>query len=157
MASDALENGILNLLLRATALTIGGVNIAINAASDPATQYWLAAHTADPTDSGNQTSSECAYTGYARQAVARSSDGWSESTTGSSSNVAAVEFPTCSASPGSPITHISIGVAETGNGGILQVCALGSSYQPAIGNKPAFAAGAIVFSATQRVTAIERA
>ncbi len=65
--------------------------------STVAGSLYVSLHTADPGAGGNQTTSEAAYTSYARQAVARSSGGWT--VTGSSpttaENAAAVTFPQC--------------------------------------------------------------
>ena len=41
-------------------------------AASTAGSLYLSLHTADPTAGGNQSSSEISYTGYSRQAVARS-------------------------------------------------------------------------------------
>ena len=69
--SDTFENDLLKLIFNATAIA----NISDNAASSPLTNLFVALHTADPTDSGTQTSNEVAYTSYARVAVARTSGG----------------------------------------------------------------------------------
>ena len=45
-------------------------------AASTAGSLYLSLHTADPTAGGNQSSSEISYTGYSRQAVARSSGGF---------------------------------------------------------------------------------
>jgi hypothetical protein len=44
--------------------------------STTAGSLYLSLHTADPGETGSQTTSECNYTSYARQAVARSSGGF---------------------------------------------------------------------------------
>ena len=51
-------------------------NLADNAASSPLTNLYVALHTADPGESGTQSTNEISYTSYARVAVARSSAGW---------------------------------------------------------------------------------
>ena len=64
----------LGLLYNQTAPTI--TSLMANAAS-PLTSMYLALHTADPGELGNsQSTSEIAYTGYARVAIARSSSGF---------------------------------------------------------------------------------
>lgn len=110
---DTFENEVLDLIFNATAIA----NIADNAASSPLTNLYVALHTADPTDSGNQSSSECAYTSYARVAVARTSGGWT--ITGNSvSPTSEISFP--AATGGSETaTHWSIGVASSGATKIL--------------------------------------
>jgi hypothetical protein len=81
--------------------------VADNAASSPFTAHTLSLHTADPGIGGSQSTNETAYAGYSRQTVARGSGGWT--VVGNRANLAAaVVFPTCTASPGSPITYWSI-------------------------------------------------
>jgi hypothetical protein len=69
--------------------------------STVAGSLYVSLHTADPGAGGGQNTSEAAYTGYARVAVARSSGGWT--VTGSSpttaENAAAVTFPQSSSGP----------------------------------------------------------
>lgn len=103
---------------------------------------YISLHTADPGASGNQTTSEAAYTGYARVAVARSGAGWTVSGL-NVSNAAAVLFGTCTASPGSPVTHFGIGSASSGTGNLFLRGTLSASYQPSIGNAPNFPIGAL--------------
>jgi hypothetical protein len=86
--TNAAENSILNLIFRAEAWA----NIADNAASSPLTNLYVSLHTADPGETGNQSTSEIAYTSYARVAVARSSSGWTSSTAGSTSPVASISL-----------------------------------------------------------------
>jgi len=104
-------NAFLLLLLNGTAIA----NIADNAASAPNTNTYLSLHTAAPGVGGDQTTNETAYTGYARQTVARTSGGWSVSG-GIATLVANADFPSCTASPGSPITHFGLGKASSGAG-----------------------------------------
>lgn len=111
---DTFENDILGLILRAVAIT----NIADNAATGPLTNLYVAFHTADPGDAGNQTTSECTYTGYARVAVPRTTGGWSAPSGGSSSPAAAITGGACTAGTNT-ITHWSLGTALSGTGKIL--------------------------------------
>lgn len=74
-ASDTTETAILALIFNATAWA----NYADNAAATPQTQIAVALHTADPGDSGSMSTSEAAYTSYARGAVNRNSGGWTVS------------------------------------------------------------------------------
>lgn len=111
--SDFLENGYLGLIFNGT----GIANLAINATSAPLTSLYVALHTADPADSGNQTSNEATYTGYARVAVARTSGGWSVSGN-SVSPVANIDFPIATAGTNA-ITHWSVGVAASGGSSLL--------------------------------------
>jgi hypothetical protein len=110
------ESDILKLIFQGTAIA----NIADNAATAPLTNLYVSLHTADPTDTGNQTSSEATYTGYARVAVARTSGGWTVS--GSSPTqvapAAAVTFPACTGGTNT-ITNWAVGTAASGTGKIL--------------------------------------
>ena len=110
---NTFENDLLLLIFNGTAIA----NIADNAASSPLTNFYVALHTADPGEAGNQTTSECAYTSYARVAVARTSGGWTVS--GNQVVPAAIiSFP--QATGGSETaTHFSIGTASSGTGKIL--------------------------------------
>lgn len=106
---DTFENDLLRLIFNATAIA----NLADNAGTSPLTNLSVALHTADPGESGTQSTSETAYTGYARVSVARTSGGWT--VTGNSvSPVASIDFGECTASPGAAITHFSVG--PTGGG-----------------------------------------
>jgi hypothetical protein len=101
---DTMEADLLKLIFQAVAIA----DIADNDATSPATTLTVALHTADPGEAGTQSTSETAYTGYARVAVARTSGGWA--ITGSSiSPVANIDFGECTASAGGPITHFSVG------------------------------------------------
>ena len=86
--SDTTENNILNLYFRAVVIA----NLADNAASTPESQIAYALHTADPTDTGTQASSEITYTSYDRKDVARTTAGHTASTAGSTSPAANVDF-----------------------------------------------------------------
>lgn len=110
---DTTENDILKLYFNATAIA----NIADNAASSPLTNLYWSLHTADPTDSGNQTSSEIGYTSYARAAVARTSGGHTV-TNNSVSPVSSINFPTGSGGSGTA-THCAVGTASTSTGKII--------------------------------------
>jgi len=110
---DTFENDLLKLTFQATAIA----NIADNAASSPLTNLYVSLHTADPGDSGSQTTSETAYTSYARVAVARTSGGWTV-TANSVSPAANIDFPACTGST-STITHFGVGTASSGTGKLL--------------------------------------
>src|SRR5690348_14880313 len=86
--SDSLENSLLLLLFNATAITA----VAQNHTTSPITNIYASLHTADPGDAGNQSTSEIAYTSYARAAVARTSGGWTVSAN-VVNPVAAIPFP----------------------------------------------------------------
>lgn len=109
--SDSTENSILNLLYSAVAFA----NVADNAASTPLTNIHVALHTADPGDSGTMSTSEAAYSSYARVNVARST-GWTTATTGVISPAAQIDFPAGTGGSGT-VTHFSTG--KTGGGAAI--------------------------------------
>ncbi len=100
------ENDLLKLIFNATSIA----NIADNAGTSPLTNLYVALHTADPGNSGNQTTNEATYTSYARVAVARTSGGWTV-TNSSVSPVATISFPACTGGSNT-ITHWSVGTAN---------------------------------------------
>lgn len=106
--SNTTEDAILNLIFSATAWA----NYADNAAASAQTQIANALHTADPGDAGTQTTSESAYTSYARVNNNRS-NGWNASSGGSVSPAAAITFPAGTGGAGT-VTHWSAG--KTGGG-----------------------------------------
>ncbi len=110
---NTFENDWLKLVFNATAIA----NIADNAASSPLTNLFVAAHTADPGEAGDQTTSEATYTSYARATVARTSGGWTV-TANSVSPVSAISWPACTGGTNT-ITHFSVGVATSGASKIL--------------------------------------
>lgn len=110
---NTFENDWLLLVFNATAIA----NIADNAASSPLTSLYVSLHTGDPGEAGSQTTSECAYTSYARVAVARSGSGWTVSGN-SVSPAAEIEFP--EATGGSETaTYFAVGTASSGVGKVL--------------------------------------
>lgn len=111
--SDTFENDLLKLIFNATAIA----NMADNAATSPLTNLYIALHTADPGETGNQGTSEAAYTSYARVAVARTSGGFTV-TASSVSPAATISFPACTGSTAT-VTYFSVGVASSGATKIL--------------------------------------
>lgn len=110
---NTFENDFLKLIFNATAIA----NIADNAATSPLTDLRCGLHTADPGEAGDQTTSEIAYTSYARVLVARTTGGWTV-TNNSVSPVAAISFPAGTGGSGTA-THFHVGTATTGAGKIL--------------------------------------
>jgi hypothetical protein len=110
---NTFENDIMKLIFNATAIA----NIADNAAASPLTNLYASLHTADPGETGDQTTSETTYTSYARVAVARTSGGFTV-TNNSVSPVAAITFPAGTGGSGT-VTHAAIGTASAGAGKLL--------------------------------------
>ena len=108
--SNSYSNSVLGILFQASPIA----NIADNAASSPLTNLYVALHTADPGAAGNQSTSEIAYTSYARVAVVRTSGGWALASQ-TITPVAAITFPSGTGGSGTA-TYFSIGSASSGAG-----------------------------------------
>lgn len=131
--SDTTENAILALIFNATAWA----NYADNAATSPQTQIAVAAHTADPGDTGTQSTSETTYTGYARVNVNRNSGGWTVSGTSPTTvnPVANIAFGVQSA--GTPtLTFASVGKTGGGASAILLSGAISPNLAVTAGSNP---------------------
>lgn len=109
---------------------------------DGNTNLYIALHTADPGEAGNQTTSEATYTSYARVTVARTSGGFTVSGN-QASNAALVQFPQCTGGTNT-LTYVSVGTASSGTGQILYSGALTSSLAVSSGIQPQFSIGALV-------------
>lgn len=107
-------NDYLKLIYNGTAIA----NLADNAASSPLTSLYAALHTADPGAAGNQTTNEAAYVGYARQAVARTSGGFTVTTT-SVALTSAVAFPAAPTTATDVLKFFSIGTVVSGTGKVI--------------------------------------
>jgi hypothetical protein len=123
---DVYESAVLGAILNGTPIA----NLLDNAASSPLTNLHLALHTADPGEAGAaQTTSEAAYPGYARLAVARTpgSPQWTISGAGPTSATCGQKVFAASTGAGTTLTNWSLGIAATGTGAIIFKGALGSS------------------------------
>jgi hypothetical protein len=110
---NTFENDLMKLIFQATAIA----NIADNAASSPLTNLQVSLHTADPGETGDQTTSEATYTSYARVAVARTAGGWTV-TANSVSPAANIDFPAATGGTNT-VTHFGVGTASSGAGKLL--------------------------------------
>lgn len=129
--SNTFENDLLKLIFNGTPIP----NLADNAATAPLTDLYVALHTADPGEEGDQSTNEVAYTGYARVAVARTPSGWV--VTGNSVSPATnIEFGEMTGGTPGTATHASIGTAATGAGKILYKGALTPTIAYNIGVVP---------------------
>lgn len=135
--ANTTENALLALIFNAT--TFDG--IAENDTTSPNTNLYLALHTADPGEAGNQSTNEATYTSYARIAIARSGAGWTVSGN-TAQNAALAQFPQCTGGTNT-ITHVSIGLLSSGAGTILYSGALNASLSVANLIQPQFSAGAL--------------
>jgi hypothetical protein len=137
-ATNAFETNLLNLYFTNTDhANVGDAAGLQNSAS--AGSFYISLHTADPTETGSQTSSEATYTSYARVAVARSGAGWTVSGA-NASNAAAINFPACTGGTNS-ITHFGIGSDASGAGNLFFKGALGATLSVSSGITPSFAIG----------------
>ena len=107
------ENDVLALIFNKTlAAHLGVLDTTGNA------NVYIGLHTADPTETGDQTSSEATYGNYGRIAGARTVGGWTVSGN-QAKNAALIQFATCNGGTNT-ITHVVIGtVASAGAGQIL--------------------------------------
>ena len=138
--SNAWETAYLKLLLNGTPIT----GIADNAASSPLTSLYLSLHTADPGETGTQTTNEISYTGYARVAVARTTGGWTVDSSGIGTLVAAANFGASTGGTGGTASFACLGTAATGAGMILYSGAISPTISVTSGVTPQIAAGTTI-------------
>lgn len=138
-ATNALENAILALLFENANTGLGIGDATGLRGSTTAGSAYVSLHTADPGETGNQSTSETAYTNYARVAVARSTTGWTVAA-GVCDNDAAIIYPQCGAT-GSTITNFGIGSDPSGTGNLWLKGA--ASLTVSNGITPQFAPGAL--------------
>ena len=138
-ATNAFETDLLELIFQGLTIT----SVAQNAAA-PATSLYISLHTADPGETGDQTTSEATYTSYARIAVARDATGFTVSGS-SATNFAATLFPTCTGGS-NIITHFGIGLSLSGAGTLLLVGSLTTPLLVTNTIAPVFQAGQLVAS-----------
>lgn len=148
--SNFFEGELQALLFNNTTIAFLGDTTGVVGSTGDGSLY-LALHTADPTESpANQSASEATYPSYARQAVARTSGGWTI-TGPEASNTAQIQFGAHSG--GSPtsesVTHFSVGFGDGGSPNadlMLYSGALQSSLNVTSGVNPTFAAGQLKIS-----------
>lgn len=143
-ATNAFETGILNLIFPNSNYAAIGDATGLRG-STTAGVFYISLHTADPGETGTQTTSEATYTSYARVSVARSGAGFTVSGN-SVSNAAAVTFPAATGGTNT-ITHFGIGTDTSGAGNLLFSGALTASLAVSSGITPAFAIGALTATA----------
>ena len=138
--SNASELNLLNLLFNNTNWpNVGDAAGLQNSAT--AGSFYVALHSSDPGDAGDQTTNEVSYTGYGRVAVARSGAGFTIAGN-QVSNAATVQFGECTAGTATA-THFSVGLLSSGAGDILYSGALSASRSISAGITPLFNAGAL--------------
>jgi hypothetical protein len=105
-------NDYLKLIFNAT------TDATLFSAAGSATNLYVSLHTASPGAGGSQTTSEAAYTGYARATVARTTGGWTAASAQSTSPVATIAFGASTSGPETE-THFAVGTASSGVGKII--------------------------------------
>lgn len=133
-------NNILALIYNATPWA----NIADNAASSPITNIYMALATASYSVSSTMSSNETAYTNYVRQAIVRSTGGWTAPSGGATSNAAAIEYPQCGVT-GATETSACTGKA-TGASDIFHYGDLNSPIAVSNQIQPRFPIGAVTIT-----------
>lgn len=138
--SNALETAYLNLLFKNTDFATVGDATGLRGSTTAGSLY-IGLYTADPGETGDQTTTEVAYTGYARVAVTR---GAGFTVTGNSVALAAdVTFP-ASSSAGSTAGYWGIGTAASpGAGVLLYSAAISPTIACTSGVTPKLTAGAL--------------
>ena len=142
--SNASETALLNLLFNNTAWALIGDASGLQPSAAPGS-FYVALHTADPGEAGAQNTTEAAYTGYARVAVARSAGGFTVSGN-QVSNTATVQFGECTAGSAT-VTYFTVGTAASGAGSVIYRGALSASRSISAGITPLFNAGALTGTA----------
>ncbi len=114
--SDNFSEALLDLIFLNIPITLIGDAAGLLASAVDGSLY-VGLHTG-ALESGNQSTNETGYTGYARIPVARDGTGWVR-VGAQVSNVAAITHPVCTAAPGAAATHFSIGTDLAGAGRLL--------------------------------------
>lgn len=104
---------------------------------------YISLHTASPTESGDQTTNEAAYTDYDRVAIGRGPADW-DIAADAAANAAAVTFPIAGVTAAETITHFGVGTtAYSGAGNLLFFGALTTPLNVDDGVTPNFAIGTL--------------
>lgn len=127
--SNTAENAVLAVMYNGTAIPWSGN-----------TKLYAALYTADPGEAGSANANECAYGGYARAEIDRTTG---FSVTGNTvSNTGVVNFPECT-SGSEVITHVAFVTTASGAGTILHSGILSASRVVTSGITLQFAPGAL--------------
>lgn len=140
--SNSAENHLMLLLFNNTTWANVGDATGLPG-SATAGSWFVSLHTADPGETGDQTTSEISYTGYARVAVARSGAGWTV-TANSVSPAATISFGQMTAGAGGTVTHFGIGRATSGAGELIYSGTVSPNITVANGVTPQLTTGSAV-------------
>lgn len=142
--TDAAEQAFLSLLFNNQAWTgIGDAGGLLPSALEG--NLYVSLHTASPGESGDQTTNEATYTGYARVATPRNATDWAVAGN-LVDNVNAIIFGTCTAGS-DVITHWGIGTDLTGVGNLLVYGAVAVAFSVVVNTIPQFNIGDLDVSA----------
>ncbi len=130
---NAFENELLEHVLNNADLALIGDATGLRG-STTAGNLYLTLHTADPGEAGSQTTSECAYTSYARVAASRAGAFWTVAAN-SASPAAEISFPACTGGT-ETATHFGIGTSITGVGKLLYSGAISPTIAISTGVTP---------------------
>ncbi len=148
--SNDSESDLLKLIYQNVNWALLGDATGLRGSTAPGNLY-ISLHTADPGEAGNQSTSEVAYTGYARVAVVRGVAQWTLSGTAPTqvANAALVQFGNCTAIPSGAqtATHFVFGRDSAGAGEIIDSGALNTPLVINVNVQPQFAIGALVATA----------
>lgn len=137
--SNQFEADLLGLIFNATAIA----GLADNASSSPLTNLYVALHTADPGEGGNQLTNEVNYTGYARVAVQRTGAGWTLAGQ-TISPTAVIEFGEMTAGTSGTAVYASVGTAASGAGKVIIRGALSPTIPYQVGTVPRIRANSTI-------------
>lgn len=134
--TDAFENALMQLIFQNANFALVGDATGIRG-STTAGQLFLSLHTADPGEAGTQSTSEVAYTSYARVGINRASGAGGFTVTGNSVSPATqpTNFPAATGGSATA-THFGIGTASSGAGVLLYKGALSASIVISSGVTP---------------------
>lgn len=143
-ASNTFEDGLLGLILNNSNIANVGDATGLRGSATAGSLY-LALHTSDPGETGDQTTNEISYTGYARKAIARDGTVWTVNAgAGNASLNANQDFPASTGGTGGTATHFSIGTAASGAGVRLLSGTLTPNIAVANGVTPRISSGTTV-------------
>lgn len=138
-ASTTFENLLLQHILQNANIANIGDATGLRGSTTTGSLY-ISLHTADP-NAGNQSTNEATYTGYARQALVRTSGAWTI-VSNLGENATLVSFPVCTAGSNT-ITHFGIGVAVSGVTDLLISGTVSPNLAVGVGVTPQFAVNAL--------------
>ena len=139
--TNVFENDFLQLVFNNVNVSLVGDATGLRGASAAGNLY-LSLHVADPGETGDQTTSEAAYTGYARVPVARTSAGFVV-TGNAAALAAATDFPVGTGGSGTA-THVGIGCSASGAGKLPFKGAVTPNLDMGDGKTPRVNAGTVV-------------